>query len=219
LPIALLDRRPDLIQAEMQLASATYGIGIALADLYPTVSLTASGGTVSDSVSDLLDTDSIVYNTVASLLGPIFTGGARRAEVAAARARAEAAAAAYSGAVLGALRDVEDALVADRANRDRLQSAYRRLDEAQAADRIARERYQRGVESFLTVLETERRLRTAEEAMITTKSDLWNTRIDLYLALGGDWSPAGDSTDAATRAVTVGAPAARHEPDDSEVSP
>ena len=98
----------------MQLAAATYGIGAAMADLYPNLSLTASGGTTSDALSDLLDTDSIVYNAVANLVGPIFSGGSRRAEVEAARARADAAAASYAGAVLNALREVEDALVAER---------------------------------------------------------------------------------------------------------
>jgi hypothetical protein len=62
-----------------------------------------------------------------------------------------------------------------------------RVAEARAADRIAKERYQRGVESLLTVLETERRLRQAEQAIIISISDVWNVRIDLFLALGGDW--------------------------------
>jgi multidrug efflux system outer membrane protein len=189
LPIALLDRRPDLVDAEMQLAAATYGIGIALADLYPNISLSASGGTASDVVGDLIDADSIVYNVIGSIAGPIFSGGSRKAEVRAARARAEAAAATYAGSVLRALEEVERALVSDQSNRERLEHTQRRLAEAQAADALARERYQRGVETFLTVLETERRLRAAEEAMITTKVDLWNTRIDLFLALGGDWAP------------------------------
>ena len=197
LPVGLLDRRPDLVEAEMQLAAATYGIGVALADLYPNLSLTASGGTASDVVKDLVDADSIVYNVVGSIAGPLFSGGARKAEVRAARARTEAAAASYAGAVLHALEEVEAALISDQSNRERLAHTSRRLAEAQAADAIARERYQRGVETFLTVLETERRLRAAEEAMITTKADLWNTRIDLFLALGGDWSSetADEATD------------------------
>ncbi len=61
------------------------------------------------------------------------------------------------------------------------------MAEARAADRLAKERYQRGVESLLTVLETERRLRLAEQAIITNTGTVWNTRIDLFLALGGDW--------------------------------
>ncbi len=188
LPAALLDRRPDLLRTEMQLSAATYGIGAALADLYPNLTLTGSAGSSSDSLGDLLDVDSVVYNAIAGLVGPIFSGGARRAEVEAARARADAAGAAYAGAVLNALREVEDALVADEANRQRLEHNQQRLAEANSADTLARERYSRGVEVFLKVLETERRLRTAEEALITTRADTWNTRIDLFLALGGDWT-------------------------------
>ncbi|MCD4750842.1 MAG: TolC family protein [Thermoanaerobaculales bacterium] len=188
LPAALLDRRPDLLRSEMQLSAAIYGIGAALADLYPSLSLTGSAGSSSDSLGDLLDIDSVVYNTVANLIGPIFSGGARKTEVEAARARANAAGATYAGVVLNALREVEDALVADEANRRRLEHTRYRLTEATSADTLSRERYSRGVEAFLKVLETERRLRSAEEALITTRADTWNTRIDLFLALGGDWT-------------------------------
>lgn len=187
LPAELLDRRPDLRQAEMQLAAATYGIGAALADLFPSLTLTASGGAVSDTLSDLVSLDGLVYNAVAGLVGPIFTGGQRRADVDAARARAEQATAVYAGTVLIALREVEDALVLGSTTQERLAFTDLRVSQARAADRLAKERYQRGVESLLFVLETERRLRSAEEALINNKADLWNARIDLFLALGGDW--------------------------------
>jgi NodT family efflux transporter outer membrane factor (OMF) lipoprotein len=194
LPADLLDRRPDLRRAEAQLSAATYGVGAAIADLFPSLTLSGSTGATSDSLSDLLSTDGLVYSAVANLVAPIFTGGQRRAGVDAARARAEAAAATYSGAVLTALREVEDALVADRSIQSRLDLAHTRLEQARAADRIARERYQRGVETLLTVLETERRLRAAEDAMLAVTAEVWNTRIDLFLALGGDWTAALPST-------------------------
>jgi len=196
IPIALLDRRPDLIKAEMQLAAATYGIGAALADLYPSLSLTATGGTTSDSLNNLLDTDASVYSLIGNILGPIFSGGARRASVRAARARADAAAAAYASAVLKALKEVEDALIRDQANRRRIVENTQRLENARAAARISQKRYQRGVEPFLKVLETDRRLRNAEQAMMTARVDLWNNRIDLFLALGGDWSDTETPTPA-----------------------
>jgi len=187
LPADLLERRPDLRQAEMQLAAATSRIGVALADLFPSLTLTGSGGTRSDTLSELTSSDGVVYSVVGNLLAPIWSGGQRRAEVRAARARAEQAAAAYAGAVLNALREVEDALVRGESARRRLELALVRVAEARAADRLARERYQRGVEGLLKVLETERRLRAAEEALFSTQADLWSARIDLFLALGGDW--------------------------------
>lgn len=189
LPAALLDRRPDLRQAELRLAAATYGIGAAMADLYPNLTLTGSAGNTATTLNELTDIDSLVYSAVAAVVGPLFRGGALRAEVRASKARAEAAAAIYSGVVLTALREVEDALVNDHANQERLRFQQQRLEEAKSADNLARQRYQRGVESLLKVLETERRLRAAEEALITTKADLWNTRINLFLSLGGDWIP------------------------------
>jgi multidrug efflux system outer membrane protein len=187
LPAALLDRRPDLRQAEMQLASATYGVGAAIANLYPDLSLTGSIGASDDSFNDLTLTDGLVYNAVANLIGPIFSGGQRRANVDAAKARAEQATAQYAGVVLTALREVEDALVLGDSTRLNWEFSDQRVSEARAADRLAKQRYQRGVETLLTVLETERRLRLAEQAIINATADVWNARIDLFLALGGDW--------------------------------
>ena len=194
LPAELLDRRPDLIQAEMALAAQTARVGVALADLYPSLRLTASAGTSTDSLDDVLSSDAVVYNAVLNLLAPIFDGGRRRAEVAASRARVEQAAAAYAGSVLRALREVEDALVRDRAVDQRLGFLQTRAEEARAADRIARDRYGRGVTPLLQVLDTERRRRGAEQALLAAQADAWNGRIDLYLALGGDWLPAGDES-------------------------
>jgi outer membrane protein TolC len=170
----------------MQLEAATYGVGAAIANLYPDLSLTGSVGENGDRINDI-DISDFVYNIVANLTGPLFTGGQRRADVAAARARAEQAAAVYAGAVLGALREVEEALVLSDTSLESYELTTERVAEARAADRLAKERYQRGVEGLLTVLETERRLRLAEQAIITNTSNVWNTRIDLFLALGGDW--------------------------------
>jgi multidrug efflux system outer membrane protein len=203
LPAELLDRRPDLRQSEMRLAAATYGIGVAVADLYPSLSLTASGGTRSDTLADLVSSETFIYNVVANLVGPLFTGGQRRANVAASRARAEQAAESYAGAVLQALREVEDALVLEANIREQLAYNDQRVADARSANRIASDRYQRGVETLLYVLETERRLRLAEEAWISTQADLWNARINLFLALGGDWEPPADEADDAERSAFI----------------
>jgi NodT family efflux transporter outer membrane factor (OMF) lipoprotein len=187
LPAELLERRPDLRAAEMRLVADTAGVGIALAQLFPGLTLTGAAGTRSDTLGDLVSSDGFVFNVVASLVAPLFDGGRRRAEVAAARARREESAALYAGTVLTALREVEDALVRDQTLRQRLTFLDTRVAEARAADRIARSRYQQGVLGLLEVLETERRLRSAEEALLNAQSELWNARIDLHLALGGDW--------------------------------
>jgi multidrug efflux system outer membrane protein len=212
LPVELLDRRPDLRQAEERFAAATYGVGAALADLYPSLTIGGSVGTRSDTIDDLLSADAVVYQALMGLAGPLFTGGARRAEVAAARARVEQAAASYAGAVLVALREVEDALVRERSVRESLAFTDRRVAEARAANRLSRERYQRGVETLLQVLETDRRLRAAEEALITGTADLWGSRIDLFLALGGDWYPStGDGGETGAAEVESGSGPSRFE--------
>jgi multidrug efflux system outer membrane protein len=187
LPIDLLERRPDVRQAELNLAAATYGIGVALADLFPSVTLTGSAGGRSETLGDLFTSDATIYQAVAGVTAPLFTGGRRRAAVDGAKARAEQAGAAYAGVVLQALRDVEDALASDAATAQRVDLNRQRLEEARSADALARQRFDNGVETLLRVLETERRLRSAEEAWITAKSERWNARINLYLALGGDW--------------------------------
>jgi multidrug efflux system outer membrane protein len=186
LPAALLDRRPDLRQAELQLSAATFSVGAAVANLYPDLSLTASGGESADRLNDL-DFTNLVYNIVGNLTGPLFSGGQRRADVDAAKARAEQAGAVYAGAVLHALREVEDALVMGEYTVESFNLTTNRVAEARSADRLAKERYQRGVETLLTVLETERRLRLAEQAIIVNTANVWNARIDLFLAIGGDW--------------------------------
>lgn len=188
LPVELLERRPDLREAEMRLAAATARIGVALADLFPGLTLTGAAGRSSDVLDGLLETDALVYRAVASLVTSVFDGGRRRAAVDAARARADEAAAGYAGVVLRALREVEDALVREAALREQLVFLEQRLEEARAADRIARARFGRGVQELLGVLETERRLRLAEEALLNAQASLWEARVDLHLALGGDWT-------------------------------
>jgi multidrug efflux system outer membrane protein len=202
LPVALLDRRPDLRAAEMRLAASTARIGVALANLFPSLTLTGSLGTTSDDLTGLVSSDGLVYGIVADLLAPIFSGGKRRAQVTAARARAEQAAAGYASAILNALREVEDALVAERLTRvaerltrQRLAHLNVRLREATAAERLARQRYRRGVDSLLLLLETERRRRQSEILREATRAELWNARVDLFLSLGGDWEQQADQSE------------------------
>ncbi len=197
LPADLLERRPDVRAAEMRLAASTARVGVAMADLFPGLRLTGTPGTRSDTLSSVLSSEAFVYNVVASLVGTVFDGGRRKAGVAAARANAEAAAAGYAGTVLVALREVEEALLREATLRSQLGFLETRLEETRAADQIARHRYERGVLRLLDVLETERRLRSAEEALLSAQSDLWNARIDLHLALGGDWGIVDDERHAA----------------------
>ncbi len=202
LPASLLDRRPDLRASEFQAAARTARIGAAIADLFPDLSINASAGYQSSELEDLIDPASRVYRLLLEASLKIFAGGALRANIDLNRALAEQAAAEYAKLVLEALREVEDALVTEQTARRAYEALLERVDEARAAERLATERYERGVATLVTVLETERRRRLAELELVATQGQLWNARIDLYLALGGDWGvegqidPPGETTQA-----------------------
>jgi len=187
-PAALLDRRPDVRAAEMQLAAATERIGVSIAQMYPDLTLSAAGGYRASNFDALTLTENELYSLTLQALAPIFRGGQLRAQVEAAKARAQRAAAGYAKTVLTAMREVEDALATEQLLRQRLKELDVRLAEARRAEALATERYSRGAETILTVLETERRRLLAENERIQVQGQLYNARIDPCLALGGDWS-------------------------------
>lgn len=188
LPIQLLDRRPDLRHAELVAMAEQAGIGMAMAEMFPDVTLTASGGYQGSELGDLFKgAETQIWSYAGRLAAKLFQGGALRANVDAARARAQTAAHDYVSRLLRAMREVEDALVREQTARQSYQRLVVRVDKAQQAERIARRRYTQGVETLMTVLETERRRHQAEQAMIEAQQTVWEARVDLCLALGGDW--------------------------------
>ncbi len=206
LPASLLDRRPDLVAARMRFSAATAQVGVALANLYPNLTLSAAGGFTGSRPAELTRSADQIYSAALSVLAPLFKGGQLRAEVEASRARAEQAAATYASAVLQALREVEDALVADRELQQQLKSSRLAYEAAGAAEQLARSRYDRGTGELLDLLAAERSRELSESALITLRSGLWNTRVALFLALGGDWA-AGLETD-----TTEGGPSPEADP-------
>jgi outer membrane protein TolC len=121
------------------------------------------------------------------LAQPIFRGGQIRAQIKAAKARYAELAANYNSTVLTAMKEVEDALAGERALQEQLKHVQQRLTEAKAAEELSRQRYKQGITGILTVLQSERSRRAAEEQLIAIKGRIWITRVNLYLALGGDW--------------------------------
>lgn len=187
LPASLLDRRPDVRAAEMTLRSANERIGVSIAQLYPDLTLTASYGTSADRWRDIWEHYSETYGLLMGLSQPIFKGGQIRAQIDAAKARYSELAANYASIVLTAMREVEDALISEQKLQVQLQHTEHRLREASAAEELSKERYLQGISGILTVLESERRRRIAEEELTILKAQIWTTRVNLYLALGGDW--------------------------------
>ncbi len=187
-PARLLDRRPDVKAAELALRSANERIGVSIAQLYPDLNLTANIGANADRWRDLWESYSETYALIMRLAQPIFKGGQIRAQIDAAKARYAELAANYAGTVLDAMREVEDALASEQMLQNQLQHTERRFEEAKAAEELSRQRYQQGLTGFLVVLETERRRRIAEEQLTILKGQIWATRVNLYLALGGNWN-------------------------------
>jgi NodT family efflux transporter outer membrane factor (OMF) lipoprotein len=177
LPAWLLDRRPDVRAAEFALESSNEQIGISIAQLYPGVTLSAAAGRTSDRWRDIWKDETEIYSAVFRIAQPIFRGGQLRARVKAARAKYSELAANYAETVLKAMQEVEDALAEEKFLQRRLKALQLRLDEAIEAEKLANDRYTRGVEKLIVVLETERNV----------KGRLWTGRVNLFLALGGDW--------------------------------
>jgi multidrug efflux system outer membrane protein len=187
IPAALLDRRPDVRAAELRLRAATDRVGVSIAALFPDLTLSGTWGYQANKFSMLTDPQSEVYSAIIGLAAPIFKGGQLKAQVDAAKARATGAAENYAGVVLTALREAEDALVRQQTLKARIGYLQERLKEGLRAESLARQRYLRGVEKILIVLETERRRRIGENELIVATGNLWTARVELFLALGGDW--------------------------------
>jgi multidrug efflux system outer membrane protein len=191
LPSELLERRPDIRQAEQILVAANANVGVARAQFFPTISLTGALGRVSDRLHGLLTSRGDGFFTVGgNLLAPIFTGGAITANYDAARARAEQAVLVYRRTVLIALREISDALVAY--DRDRAEADGNRARVAVAAEylRLADLRFRSGVISYLEVLDAQRQLLAAQLDLNASELNERLDAVQLYRALGGGWSPA-----------------------------
>ena len=187
LPSELLERRPDILSAEMRLMAATEGIGAAKADLFPKLAVTGEYGYNSSLLEDLLEDASNVWSLAGSLAMPLLNRGARTSQVDVARADAAEAEAAYVGTVLNGFREVESALTAGRTLGERRARLRESVDHARRSLAIAEDRYRQGLDGYLTVLDTQRRLLQAESDWLGAERSWRAARVDLVLALGGDW--------------------------------
>ena len=190
LPSDLLRRRPDIRAAERELAAATADIGVAVADLYPRISLTAAPALVSTALGSLLDWGSRAFTAGAALDWPLFDGGRRKANVEVRNARQEQALIAYRKAVLTALQDVEDALSRIDGDRGRLEQIEGALIAARAAEDLADTRFRGGLVIYSDVLVAQGRRLSLEQRLIEARSALALDTVALAKALGGGWPEA-----------------------------
>jgi NodT family efflux transporter outer membrane factor (OMF) lipoprotein len=200
LPAELARRRPDIRRAEAELHAATANIGVARADLYPRLTLSASAGLQALRFNKLGDWASRFYNLGPSLSIPVFNG-TTYANIAVQEVRQKEAALTYKTMVLNALHDVENSVSSYGAEQVRLGS----LDRASEANRhslsLARQRYAAGLSSFLDVLDAERRLYASETEVARSSVTIYTNLIALYKALGGGWDfpPPADAQPAAAK--------------------
>lgn len=193
LPSELLERRPDVRQAEEQLHAANARIGAAIAAMFPTISLTAAGGTITDDLGSLAKEGTGFWNIAGNLLLPIINSGRNRKQVAAERARTEAAVGAYEQTVLTAFREVEDGLVGVQRLREEAAAAGRAAEASRRAVTLAGMRYESGVDNYLNLLDAQRTQLDAELQESELQRQQRVAVVQLYKALGGGWDPVTDT--------------------------
>jgi len=193
LPAELLERRPDVREAEQRLVSANALIGAAKAELFPRISLTGSFGFASTDLGDLLDSSSRSWNIFGSLLQPIFNAGKNKRRVEIRQSQTRQAALAYERTLLQALREVEDSLVALQKTAEQRAALGLRVDAENKVVELSELRYRGGVAAYLEVLDAQRSLFDAQMAEVSSISEQVTSLIGLYKALGGGWPTAPEA--------------------------
>lgn len=187
LPSDLLERRPDIRQAEQLLIAANARIGVAKSLYFPTISLTGALGTVSTDLSDLFTSASRTWNYGVPVSVPLFTAGRIGGEVKAAEAAQQQAVFTYQQAILIAFREVDDALLDRGKSGERLDALGRQLKALRNYSRLARLRYDEGYTSFLEVLDADRSLFNVELSYANGQNALFRSLINIYKSMGGGW--------------------------------
>jgi len=187
LPAALLERRPDVLQAEQNLRSANATIGVAKSLYFPTLSLTGLLGLSSTSLSEFAKSTSGTGAIAAALAGPLFTFGGIQGQVESAEAARFEALAFYQQVVLNAFRETNDALIGVQKLREESDALARRTIALRTYARLSRAKYEGGATSYIEVLYAENELFAAELAGITTLAQRHAELVNLYKALGGGW--------------------------------
>jgi len=187
LPSSLLERRPDIVQAEYNLVAANANIGVAKSLYYPTLTLTGVLGSVSTALGDFLSGPATAWSVAAGLSGPIFTFGSIEGQVQTAEAASREAVAFYQQTILIALRETNDALVGTEKKRDELAAQDRRVLALREYARLSRLRFDNGYAGYMEVLFAENELFAAELNAVRSRAEHQTQFIDVYRALGGGW--------------------------------
>ncbi len=189
LPSALIERRPDIRQAEQALVSANAQIGVAKAAMLPTISLTGVDGWESKALSSLIQGTSAIWSLGFALTLPIFDWGRFEARTDAAIAREHQALAGYQKSIETGFREVADALTNAQQTTEAEADYVTRLEAARRTLRLAKLRYESGYSAYLEVLDAQRTANDAELAFVRNRQSRLSASVDLMKALGGGWAP------------------------------
>lgn len=192
LPSTLLERRPDLLQAEQTLVAANAQIGAAKAQYFPTISLTGALGSASPELKNLFTGPAGVWSYGGSIIGPIFTGGAIAGQVAQAEGGQKAALASYELSIQNAFADVENALASNANLGEQLAAQGRLVTALSEYSRLARLQFNGGYTSYTTVLQAEQQLFPSELNLASIRAQLYGSLVNIYKALGGGWIDRAD---------------------------
>jgi len=187
IPSQLLERRPDIQQAEAKLIAGNARIGVAKAQFFPNISLTSLGGSVSSQLNSVFDAKNSYWYASTSLTQPIFSGGRIRNNYRLSVAQQQEMILAYRNTILNALKDVSNSLVAYQETRGRRVELAAQVDSAADAVRLARLRYSGGNTSYLEVLTTDTDLYSAQLLLAQAQQQEAFSVVQLYVALGGGW--------------------------------
>lgn len=188
LPSDLLQRRPDILEAEHALQAANASIGAARAAFFPTISLTASGGFSSGELGSLFRADSGTWSFTPRVTLPIFSGGRTRANLEAVEVQREIAVARYERAIQAAFRDVADALAARGEIEQQVEAGQARVAAGERRYQLAELRFRKGVDSSLTVMAAQQDLFTSQQLVVQARLARLRNLVALYRALGGGWA-------------------------------
>ncbi|WP_417669802.1 efflux transporter outer membrane subunit [Pseudoalteromonas tetraodonis] len=194
LPSDLLTQRPDIKAAEHQLFAANANIGIARAAFYPSISLTANAGTASGDLSNLFDAGSGTWSFMPSVNLPIFNMGRNQANLDVANAEQQVAVATYQQKIQQAFREVADVLADREGYNAQLSALEQLLQSRKITYDLSQARYDKGVDSFLQVLDAQRTWYSAKQQLITGQQALLASQINLYKAVGGGWEVTTDQS-------------------------
>ena len=195
LPSDLLERRPDIRQAEQRLVAANATVGRAKAEGFPRITLTSTYGVESASLSDLFTGPARAWQFGPTISWPIFHGGRLKSNLRAGEAREQQALIGYQQTIQQAFREVEDALVFQRKAAEIRFERQARVAAAQRVVEIANLRYSNGLSSYLDVLDAQRQLFTAELELVSSTRDQLTSVVQIYKALGGGWEPQTGKVD------------------------